>query len=68
MRVAALGGARCGPCARTRPWEAEKLMRTAALGARAAARVCCKGVLASIFRLAATLEGAVAVLSASLSF
>ena len=47
---------------------AEKFMHAATLGARAAARVCCRGVLASVLSLAATLEGGVATLSASLPF
>ena len=43
-------------------------MRAAALGARAVARVCCRGVLASVLRLAAALEGGAATLSVRLSF
>ena len=46
---------------RARPWEAEKLLR-------AAARVGVSEVLASVSRLAATLVGRVAALSASLCF
>ena len=53
---------------RARPWEAERFMRTAALGGRAAARVGVSEVLASVSRLATTLVGRVAALSANLSF